>query len=74
MAKEEAIEVEAVSPHGDITEGLKRLDVAASRRPLRLRISDLDWRLEDDVLWLEFGLPKGGFATSVIREIAEFGE
>jgi tRNA pseudouridine13 synthase len=65
-----AIEVEAVSPHGDITEGLERRNVEASRRPLRLRIGDLDWQLEDDAFWLEFSLPKGGFATSVLREVA----
>jgi len=35
-----------------------------------LRISDLSWELEDAALWLEFRLPSGAFATSVLREIA----
>jgi tRNA pseudouridine13 synthase len=64
------IENEALSPHGELTEGLVRLKVAASRRALRVRISNLDWQFEDDVLWLDFSLPKGAFATSVLREIA----
>jgi tRNA pseudouridine13 synthase len=59
-----------LSPHGELTEGLVRLKVAASRRALRVRISNLDWQFEDDVLWLDFSLPKGAFATSVLREIA----
>jgi len=49
--------------------GLESLDVAASSRPLRLRVSSLSHELDDDTLWLEFTLPKGGFATSVIREL-----
>jgi tRNA pseudouridine13 synthase len=68
-----AIEYEAVSPHDELTGGLERLRVEASRRALRVRISDLDWQLEDDALWLEFTLPKGAFATSVLREIADCG-
>ena len=44
--------------------------VAASQRPLRLRARDLQWRIEDDALWLEFGLGRGSFATAVLREIA----
>jgi tRNA pseudouridine13 synthase len=65
------IEQEAMVPHGELTEGLERLKVAASRRALRVRISNLDWQLEDDALWLDFSLPKGAFATSVLRELAD---
>ena len=68
------IERESLSPHSEFTRGLESLKLDSSRRALRLLVGELGWQLEDDVLWLEFGLPKGGFATSVIREIAGFGE
>jgi tRNA pseudouridine13 synthase len=65
-----AVERDATAAHREFAAGLEALKIKASRRALRLRVSDLDWRSEDGALWLEFTLPKGGFATSVIREIA----
>jgi tRNA(Glu) U13 pseudouridine synthase TruD len=41
-------------------------------RSLRLRVSDLAWQIEKDVVWLEFKLAKGGYATVVLGEIASF--
>jgi tRNA pseudouridine13 synthase len=43
--------------------------VAASHRPLRLRVGDLRWEAEADALWLEFRLGRGSYATAVLREI-----
>jgi tRNA(Glu) U13 pseudouridine synthase TruD len=43
-----------------------------SRRALRLVARDLDWELDTQTLWLEFGLTSGGYATAVLREIANF--
>jgi len=51
--------------------GLERLAVDASTRPLRLGVGDLSWQFDDDALWLDFTLPRGGFATAVLREIAD---
>jgi len=64
------LERDATEAHSDLRTGLEHLAVKASSRPLRLRISDLSWELEDAALWLEFRLPSGAFATSVLREIA----
>jgi tRNA pseudouridine13 synthase len=68
------IECDAMSSHDEFTEGLARLNLEASRRALRLRVSDLDSRFENGALWLDFALPKGGFATTVLREIADCSE
>jgi tRNA(Glu) U13 pseudouridine synthase TruD len=35
---------------------------------------DLEWQFGDAVLTLSFGLSRGAFATSVLREIAECSE
>jgi len=45
--------------------------VQPARRSLRLRVLDLQWQLGEDSLTLNFGLTRGAFATSVIRELAE---
>ena len=42
------------------------------RRPLRLPVRQLHWQWQGDgLLQLEFSLPAGAYATSVIREIAD---
>ncbi len=66
----DTLERDATEAHSDLRTGLEHLAVKASSRSLRLRISDLSWHFEDDALWLEFRLPPGAFATSVLREIA----
>ena len=66
----EALQRNATEAHTDLRTGLERLGAKASQRPLRLRVQNLSWAFEDDALWLEFRLPAGGFATSVLREIA----
>lgn len=43
-----------------------------SQRPLRMVVRELDWRHHDDTLSLEFVLPRGGFATAVLREIVDY--
>jgi tRNA pseudouridine13 synthase len=41
------------------------------RRPLRIPLEDASFTAEGDVLHLAFSLPKGCYATSVIREITK---
>ncbi len=41
----------------------------AARRSTRLRVRDLSWRLDGQQLQLEFRLPAGAFATSVLAEL-----
>jgi tRNA pseudouridine13 synthase len=42
------------------------------RRPLRLAVQGLQWQWNDDALLrLEFGLPAGAYATTLIRELVD---
>jgi tRNA pseudouridine13 synthase len=52
----------------DLPGGLK---LEGERRALRVPLEDASWRLDGDVLWLDFSLPKGSYATSVVREITK---
>lgn len=42
-----------------------------ARRPLRVPVSDLHWSLEGANLLLEFFLPRGAYATTLLREITK---
>lgn len=63
------LENSALEDHADLREGLVRLGVEAASRPLRVRVGKLEWSIEGDALWLAFELPKGAFATTVLREL-----
>ncbi|MDH3372747.1 MAG: tRNA pseudouridine(13) synthase TruD [Gammaproteobacteria bacterium] len=63
------LETDVVSKHGALATGLIAAKVDAASRPLRVRVQDLKWEVEDDALWLHFRLSKGAYATSVLREI-----
>ena len=43
--------------------------VAADRRPLAVRITDLDYRLADGRVALDFTLPPGSYATELVAEL-----
>lgn len=66
------LERDATDAYSDLKVGLERLAIKASTRPLRLRVKRLSWHFDDDALWLDFTLPKGGFATTVLREVARW--
>lgn len=53
---------------------LEALAVRHSRRPLRVRPANPDWRWDGDTLELEFTLPRGAFATSLVRELVQVRE
>ena len=65
-----AAENNAVTEFESLRSGLLKARVEASSRALRLPASNLGADFGDNVLWLSFSLPKGGFATSVLREVA----
>jgi tRNA pseudouridine13 synthase len=50
---------------------LGRLCMEGERRPLRVPLGDATCLGEGDMLLLEFSLPKGSYATSVVREITK---
>ena len=56
-----------------LSEGLERIGMETSRRPLRLLVADLDWTFcEDHTLRVRFTLPAGAYATVVLRELVDF--
>jgi tRNA pseudouridine13 synthase len=66
-----AFEVEqaVLAPYANAIASLASFGVDAERRSLRLRVNELSWELQPDILLLEFSLPAGAYATVVIREI-----
>ena len=54
-----------------LAEGLERAGVEAARRALRVRVSALAWEWQGDDLVLNFTLPPGAYATSLLREVVE---
>lgn len=51
-------------------DGLVKAGLDADRRPLRVRVEDLQWQFQDDDrLQLGFYLQKGSYATAVLREL-----
>lgn len=58
----------------DLAAGLENLGVKAGRRPLFVMPQNLQSSIEDDCLILAFTLPKGAFATSVLRELVSVYE
>ena len=64
---------EEVAPpgHEDWLRALSKARVKPARRSLRLKVIELQWQLGDEALTLTFGLTRGAFATSVLREVAD---
>ncbi len=47
------------------------LRMEGERRPLRVPVEDLSWNASGDMVTVEFALPKGSYATSLVREITK---
>ena len=52
-------------------DGLIKVGTQASYRPLRLLPQELIWQWDKDCLTLQFALPTGGFATSVLSALGD---
>ena len=63
------LELGVLSNWPELIEVLASDRVQASRRSLRLYPADLEWSLEESILELNFTLPPGAYATTVLREI-----
>lgn len=53
-----------------LVDGLLKAGLEQARRSLRVIPDDFNWQLESDNLRLNFGLPAGSYATTLLREIA----
>ena len=73
-----AFESDALSEHMDIASELEFAGLSQERRALQLVPEAFSWRLDQasgsapDTLWLQFFLPPGTYATSVLRELGRF--
>jgi tRNA pseudouridine13 synthase len=65
-----AIETAILQQYPALMQGLVNAAVAIGRRALRVKVINLHWQfVERTSLQLEFFLPAGSYATSVLREI-----
>lgn len=68
-AKAAELEQQAIAPWQHWVEGLIRLRVQAGRRSMRVLPEQLEAVVEGDSVLIQFALPAGCFATSVLREL-----
>jgi tRNA pseudouridine13 synthase len=64
-----AIEAEVAGKYTELCEGLGRASLDQERRPLRIRVQQLQHMLDGDTLTLRFRLGRGAFATTVLHEL-----
>lgn len=69
----EALENDVASQFNVLCEGLEKHGLKQERKALRLSVMDLNYSLiEEGIVCLEFSLPAGAYATSVLSEIGDF--
>lgn len=71
----EAAEIEnrQFEAHRELVEGLSKFGMKQERRPLRMRVGELEWSFPDErTLALAFTLGTGSYATSVLRELVDY--
>lgn len=57
--------------HHELSSGLARAGLKQERRALMLYPANMQWRELDNAIELEFELPAGSYATSVLRELCQ---
>lgn len=68
-----ALEREVVAGERELAEGLAKFRLNTERRPLRMRVIDLEWEFQGEkTLVLRFSLRAGCYATAVLRELLEY--
>jgi tRNA pseudouridine13 synthase len=63
------LEGAVLAPYRELIEALRKARIDADRRSLRLRVSSMHWKFLGDQLELDFVLPPGSYATTVIDEL-----
>ena len=66
------VEHQALQGYEAWQQGLERCGADLGRRALRAPVRDMEWRFEGDSLTLGFSLPKGSYATAVLRECLDY--
>lgn len=72
LAEVKALEEQVVQSYPDLLTGLAQFNLRQERRVMRLRplAAELDWE-SDSTLVLRFDLPKGTYATTLLRELVD---
>ena len=66
------IESAIATNNSELCQGLEMAGLSQERRALRVRVADLQWHwLAEDALRLDFSLPPGAYATSVLAELGD---
>lgn len=65
------LELHCASLYPDLIRTLNSLGLKQERRAIRIVPSDFNWQIEDNNLKMQFSLPAGCFATSIVRELLE---
>lgn len=71
VASDQALAIEQTLParYPALCQGLERAGVRLARRPLRAALTDAALERSEQAIWLSFVLPRGAFATAVLREL-----
>ncbi|NRA83163.1 MAG: tRNA pseudouridine(13) synthase TruD [Gammaproteobacteria bacterium] len=67
----EQLELEVAGTESELTSGLEAAGLKQERRALMLYPKGMQWRELDDAIEVEFELPAGSYATSVLRELCQ---
>ncbi|MGO1237821.1 MAG: tRNA pseudouridine(13) synthase TruD, partial [Hafnia alvei] len=63
-------EQQAIAEYGDLLALVKRERVESARRAMLVKPQEMSWSWWDDAtVEVEFALPAGSFATSIVREL-----
>lgn len=68
------LEEQVLQPEQALVQALAQAGVEQARRATRLPVGELQWQRRDAELRLEFRLPAGAFATTVLAELLELEE
>ncbi len=72
LAEAQAFELGVLEDESLWKAGLEKAGMEQERRSLRLAVKKMEWHwLDTSTLQLQFALPPGAYATSVLREIAK---
>ena len=64
------VEEQVLTEYAEFRTGLEQAGLDHERRALRLLVQNLTWQFNsDDTLRLDFMLPSGAYATTVLREL-----
>lgn len=65
------LELAIARRHSALAMGLAKANLEPERRPLRMPVRELSWRIEGSDVHLQFRLQRGSFATAVLHELLD---